>query len=87
MLKVLNELLVKKLNNKTLEALHRFNKNAKVANIKKRLCIRMLKTKTDKIPTLFNAWKNLPYQQAKKLKNKATKFERDLLNLMKNYLR
>lgn len=51
------------------------------------MLIKIIKTKTDKHSSAFNLWKNLPYQEAKKLKNKATKFERGLLNILRGHLK
>lgn len=61
-IKSLNTLLTQKKSNKIAEAAQKFAFNLKVCNIKKRLFLKFIKTKSDKVPASFNVWKNLPYQ-------------------------
>ena len=74
MIKQLNHLLIQKKGAQILQALHKFNINLKVCETKKRVLLKWVKSKSAKIPVSFNTWKNIPYQEAKKLKAKATKF-------------
>lgn len=74
-------------NRQISEAISKFAQNRQVNKIKKEVLLKMLKAKSNKVPISFNTWKKLPYQEAKKLKNKATKFENGLIRLMMNRLR
>ncbi len=87
MIKQLNHLVMQKKGVEILQALHKFNLNLKCCEAKRRVLLKLVNAKSSKIPVSFNTWKNIPYQEAKKLKVKATKFERGLMNFFKNSLK
>jgi hypothetical protein len=47
----------------------------------------MVKNKIASYQNSFTNWKNIPYQEAKKTKNKASKFEFRLARLLQDHLR
>ena len=74
LLNVLNGLILQQIKGRISQAIGKFNKNRMVNRAKKQILLKIIKTRSDKLPSSFNIWKNVPYQQAKKLKTKATKF-------------
>lgn len=55
-------------------AIKQFEDNLRVKNTKKKACLKIFVSKSERCRTSFVNWKNLPYQEAKKTKTKAMKF-------------
>lgn len=58
----LSYLLKQKDKSDIIVAIHKFESNMKVYKIKKALCLKILKCRSDTVPLMFNNWKKLPYQ-------------------------
>ena len=87
MLLQLNRLINANKEHKSKDIIEKFKLNVKVKLIKKALCLKMITAKSTRFYNSFNIWKGIPYQQARKLKSKATKFERGIFNVLFNHLK
>jgi len=59
---LLNSLLNQNLKFKISASISQFYQNLKIGKIKNTFLIKILKTKSEKVQTAFNAWKMVPYQ-------------------------
>lgn len=83
----LESLLTKEKKNKVRQAVRQIQRNFNVRKAKNRVCSKISAARSQNYRSSFLTWKNLPYQEAKKTKPKAAKFQKSLVALMMRRLK